>query len=304
MLIRSTEMGSPTTEFLCDICSFGNLLGDFKMIWTSCKYCPKKAHKDCANFQEENSGEIWFCNRCFNLLHGFKDSTVLPSYTKTLCDICSFGNIFDDSEMVPWIFCNFSGCYKKAHIMCVNIQIENSNESWSCTQCSNRINEPKDRTFYEDLELDNEKVVKTETEITDKVIHVELTIDIEEGINGLETTDETIRINLDLDNEEQHDREIIKYSTIRIHQMDYIIINHANLIPRIIDWPAKSVFKLLKSFKLEKEASVFLNKNINGTKFLLLNRDEIFKHFGFKLGPALKIWEHLKILQWKMLSNE
>ncbi|GFR27948.1 hypothetical protein TNCT_269241 [Trichonephila clavata] len=157
MIIRSTEMVSMTTQYVCDICSFGNLLGDFKMIWISCKYCPKKAHKTCANFQEENSGEKWFCNRCFNLIHGCKDTTVLSSSTKTACDICSFGNIFDDTEMVPWVFCNSSGCYRKAHIMCANIQIEDSNESWSCTQCPNLINEPKDKTFHVDLELYSER---------------------------------------------------------------------------------------------------------------------------------------------------
>lgn len=96
--------------------------------------------------------------------------------------------------------------------------------------------------------------------------------------------------------------EVDKYRDIGTFSFEYVIKNKSDCIPLINEYKKEKLFYLFKCLGLETEAKKILDQDIDGASFLLLTRDEIFKSFGFKVGSALKVYNHLQILRWKMLS--
>lgn len=94
---------------------------------------------------------------------------------------------------------------------------------------------------------------------------------------------------------------IEEYLNIGTFLFEYVIKNRAHAIPMIRDFNAQDMFKFFQLLNLQKEGAVFLKQEMDGISFLLLTQEEVFKSFGFKVGPALKVYNHLQILRWKML---
>ncbi|GFU32345.1 hypothetical protein NPIL_320511 [Nephila pilipes] len=222
------------------------------------------AHKCCAN---QNSDGLWTCSTCS--INRDKHIENISLDIMPICTICAFGNIFDDSGIMPWVSCEAPDCNKKAHKPCINIEKENSSENFLCTNCFNAIHGNKKK-------------------------------ELSEKSNYLAS-------NSTLNNKEEKQRqiEIKEYSKIHKFCLDDIMRNKENLslIPCIKNWNAKEVSKLLKILNLNKEAAVFLNLGLDGDRFLSLTEEQIFKNFGFKLGPALKIWKHVLILRWRIKND-
>lgn len=79
-------------------------------------------------------------------------------------------------------------------------------------------------------------------------------------------------------------------------------LKNPNDIPYALYWNSSEVEEFLKKLGFKKEAEQLSCKNIDGFKLLTLTKQELTS-FGFKIGPALKIWRNIEFLRFKVLHS-
>ncbi|KAF0298509.1 Histone acetyltransferase KAT6A [Amphibalanus amphitrite] len=68
-------------------------------------------------------------------------------------------------------------------------------------------------------------------------------------------------------------------------------------VPDISDWSVAKVVAYFKRHGFEKHAPAFEEHEVDGPALLMLSRLDVLRGLGIKLGPALKIYNHVKLLQ-------
>jgi len=63
------------------------------------------------------------------------------------------------------------------------------------------------------------------------------------------------------------------------------------------NWTCEDVATYFEKLGFQPQASVFLKEEIDGRTLLLLRRSDVVSGLSLKLGPALKIFDHISKLQ-------
>lgn len=69
-----------------------------------------------------------------------------------------------------------------------------------------------------------------------------------------------------------------------------------NRLPDASKWSSQDVHDFFAE-RFPKEAGVFLDQEIDGVSLLLMRRSDVIQGLGFKLGPALRIYKQIIMLQ-------
>lgn len=91
-------------------------------------------------------------------------------------------------------------------------------------------------------------------------------------------------------------REYKRYESIHLE----MIIKHAEHIPYIMSWSCIDIQYFFRELGIDSD--IFVKKNLDGRKLLTLTMADL-KEFGFKLGPSLKLYKHIKVLRWKVINS-
>lgn len=78
----------------------------------------------------------------------------------------------------------------------------------------------------------------------------------------------------------------------------YIALDkYPNVVPDAKDWSVEEVEKFFVHIGFPEQAVAFRDQEIDGRSLLLLKRSDVLTGLSLKLGPALKIYNHIKRLQ-------
>ncbi|XP_015917766.1 histone acetyltransferase KAT6B [Parasteatoda tepidariorum] len=75
------------------------------------------------------------------------------------------------------------------------------------------------------------------------------------------------------------------------------------LIPVAKKWSIENVETFFRFIGFEDEALAFREQEIDGLSLLLMKRNDVLTGLGIKLGPALKIYKHVLMLQSRIGDN-
>lgn len=79
-----------------------------------------------------------------------------------------------------------------------------------------------------------------------------------------------------------------------------MFIKHDKQIPYTMSWSCIDIQYFFRELGIDSD--IFVKENIDGRKLLTLTMTDL-KEFGFKLGPALKLYKHIKVLRWKVINS-
>ncbi|XP_035227084.1 histone acetyltransferase KAT6B-like isoform X1 [Stegodyphus dumicola] len=74
-------------------------------------------------------------------------------------------------------------------------------------------------------------------------------------------------------------------------------------VPMAKKWTIENVEAFFKYIGFEDEAPAFREQEIDGLSLLLMKRNDVITGLGLKLGPAVKIYKHIRNLQAKITDN-
>lgn len=74
-------------------------------------------------------------------------------------------------------------------------------------------------------------------------------------------------------------------------------LQYPDVIPDAKNWTVDDVEKFLTSVGFSEQAVIFKEQEIDGKSLLLMKRSDVLTGLTIKLGPALKIYNHIKRLQ-------
>lgn len=80
---------------------------------------------------------------------------------------------------------------------------------------------------------------------------------------------------------------------------NFNMIEDETNIPNMYEWSTNEVYEYFK-VRYPRQAHVFENEEIDGQAICLLKREDVLQNFNIKVGPSLKIFEHILKLQAKM----
>lgn len=76
-------------------------------------------------------------------------------------------------------------------------------------------------------------------------------------------------------------------------------INTTENVPDVRDWDCDEIFTYFMATSTAEYAHLFKEREIDGDALLLINRDDVLTKFNLKLGPALRLYSHILMLQFK-----
>lgn len=82
----------------------------------------------------------------------------------------------------------------------------------------------------------------------------------------------------------------------KIEQLEVVDSTYDESVPDASEWSTDEVFEFFNS-KYPDHAGVFKDQDIDGRSLLLMTRSDVVNGLSLKLGPALKIYGHVKRLQ-------
>lgn len=78
-----------------------------------------------------------------------------------------------------------------------------------------------------------------------------------------------------------------------------MVNNDDGTIPDASKWSFNEVYEYFH-MKFPRHAYVFDKEEIDGEAILLITRDDVLERFDIPLGRALKIYDHIRMMQLKM----
>jgi hypothetical protein len=182
------------------------------------------------------------------------------------------------------LFCDL--CDKGYHMKCHEPSLsEKPKGKWVCNSC-----------------LGNKKVVKKEVEEN-------LVLDDKASTSSAATD---LGENSDLDDDvlkKDKSEELVlvsKESSVNSDSLppppDLIEI-YPNMTSNPQNWTVEDVETFLRFIGFPEQANVFREQEIDGISLLLLKRMDVLTGLSLKLGPALKIYGHVKRLQGTHIQN-
>lgn len=73
-------------------------------------------------------------------------------------------------------------------------------------------------------------------------------------------------------------------------------------VPNATHWPVEQVVQYFNEKGFQENSDVFRQQDIDGTSLLMLTRNDVLCGLQLKLGPALKMYKHVRILQTRLLN--
>ncbi|GAB6032763.1 sterile alpha motif domain containing [Chamberlinius hualienensis] len=259
----------------CDYCLLTatcNRLGQPEKLLV-CKDCNAKAHPSCMDYSDDlalrSTSSPWQCMDC-----------------KT-CTVCEEA---EDPHLM--LFCD--ACDKGFHMNCHQpVVTEKPKGKWICQRCRNdsvsenkeEISEQTSSSCSNDDKKDENDKLMEENESdggcseNSKDCSSKFAID---GVTGLPTPCSSPTLD----------------SKIPCNQLNQIN-GTLDEIPDATDWSIDEVESHLSSVGFPDQAKLFRDQEIDGKSLLLMKRSDVLSGLNLKLGPALKIYGHVKRLQVK-----
>uniref|UniRef100_T1JP58 Histone acetyltransferase n=1 Tax=Strigamia maritima TaxID=126957 RepID=T1JP58_STRMM len=247
-----------------------------------CKDCNAKAHPSCMDYSADLASRSrmspWQCMDC-----------------KT-CYVCA-----DSGDGDSMLFCD--ACDKGYHMGChaPKIGIKPLGK-WVCFQCSG---ERKKKIGRRQATLEPEPLMNVEPKEPQSHSSNQ-TVD---GALGLPTPCESPVP------EGEQIKHTFNYFTVQSenltnnkesNMMTDSIINsdkENNEVPDASEWSIDDVVSYFKKAGFPDQAGCFRDQEIDGKSLLLLKRSDVLTGLSMKLGPALKIYNHVKRLQVRRLDG-
>ncbi|XP_022252375.1 transcription intermediary factor 1-alpha-like isoform X2 [Limulus polyphemus] len=184
------------------------------------------------------------------------------------CKTCCLCNDSDDWDTM--LICD--ACDKGYHMKChVPIVTEEPTGTWVCQRCM------------------DEKQTGGTNEIKDK--------------NSLVKSNqlEELGVNTSLDLPLPCDSPVPDGYCIYSNTFDTLNRNHFETYPEVVpdakDWTIDDVENFFTHIGFPEQAPAFREQEIDGKSLLLMKRSDVLMGLSIKLGPALKIYNHVKRLQ-------
>ncbi|XP_076818047.1 uncharacterized protein LOC143463457 isoform X2 [Clavelina lepadiformis] len=220
--------------------------------------------------------EMLFCKDCDAKAHPscMKYSKALAAKASSYpwqcveCKTCSVCCSSRDGASI--LFCD--ACDKAYHMKCHSPEVDDKPEGkWICSSC-----------IDEDLDLNGwEGSIGLPDMVSKKA-------------NDVQSDDSSNATGNDATSSNHSSNIAQNYNRISIYD---------NVIPNSADWTANEVAEYFKSLGFSEQASVFTREEIDGRSLLLLRRADVIAGLSLKLGPAVKIFEHITKLQNASLSK-
>ncbi|XP_067118416.1 uncharacterized protein [Centruroides vittatus] len=181
------------------------------------------------------------------------------------CSICE-----DPGNADSMLFCD--ACDRGFHMGCHSPAIsEKPNGKWMCAYCA------RENGCVEYME---NGIAKIKYEITKKL---QSSIKIVNGINDLPSSKEsTVPVTL-----KKEEKSILNG---RIKD-NFVTVRDTK------NWSIDDVVKYFVNAGFPEESAAFKEQEIDGKSLLLLKRNDVLTGLSLKLGPALKIYNHVRKLQ-------
>ncbi|GAB0094062.1 uncharacterized protein DMENIID0001_092830 [Sergentomyia squamirostris] len=232
----------------------------------TCKRCSYKAHFECLEKKPgeklENFENDWHCSQC------------------KMCTVCE-----KKSDFAPLTQC--WKCFQHYHSSCHRPRISGKSQGkkkWICMKCVDEDSEEESDESTENIEKIEESRESTPTSLTKRSKDNGAEAKISEENNSKSSG----RKKESEEKEEKPTKE----------EKESIILNPFGdqLVPDASTWTAAEVYNyFLKHFP--KEADVFREQEIDGASLVLMKRDDVVTGLKLKLGPAIRIYRHVIMLQ-------
>lgn len=195
---------------------------------------------------------------CLNYSPELAAAARLSTWQCVDCKTCSGCNTSADNEEL--IICD--GCDRAYHMVCHRPKLTHRPQrKWLCKACCEGAKKPPG--------------VKIKTEVDNSV--------------GLPTPCDSPVPEEELRGFDIEQTDLSAY---------YIALDkYPDVIPDAKDWSVEEVEKFLVHIGFPEQAAAFRDQEIDGRSLLLLKRSDVLTGLSLKLGPALKIYNHIKRLQ-------
>lgn len=273
-----TSSSSRDQGGVCSVCHNQNKRGPSDRM-VGCRECSNKAHQSCLNGDDM-------------MLRMYPDNTWQCPHCKT-CVIC-----YETSDAGNLIVCSVcaDGYHAGCHQPRITEKIKNG-QRWLCVNCqvtdemklndiqSNIGDTISHRITYSDKDNDKEmpsqsnSVSGRSTPSDSPPMSPSPPVSSPQTKNRLETPD----------GDAQSDSNSTKDSEPEDPNID-------PSIPDATHWTPDEVYQYFAQF-FPEEAKVFKEQEIDGRSLLLLKRMDVLTNLNLKLGPALKIYRHVTMLQ-------
>lgn len=226
-----------------------------------CKDCSAKAHPSCMHYSPElalrSRMSPWQCFDC-----------------KT-CNVCS-----DSGNADSMLFCD--ACDKGYHMQCHTPPVSKKpTGKWVCMKCKNDgISDPQDSSATTEMSA-------SEGEESHKSLDGTLCLPTpcESPVNEQPTTNACSS----------------EFESIKLHEAFQKSTagekSCSNEIPDASKWTINDVVNYFISVGFTEQSHSFREQEIDGKSLLLMKRSDVLTGLNLKLGPALKIYNHVRRLQ-------
>lgn len=232
-----------------------------------CKDCNAKAHPSCMEYSPELARK-----------------SRLYSWQCMDCKICTVCEDAEDGECM--LFCD--SCDKGYHMSCHKPKIvEKPIGKWVCYQCVDQPQQKSSSNKSPSTSACRSKAIDQEKGVEDSVPN---------ELSGLPTPCDSSVSDLESNDSETKAPTSpfeTKDSNGTINKME----GYPQLIPDAKDWTMEDVEKFLISINFPEQGKIFREQEIDGKSLLLMKRSDVLTGMSLRLGPALKIYNHIKRLQ-------
>lgn len=187
------------------------------------------------------------------------------------CKICAVCHDPENGECM--LFCD--SCDKGYHVSCHKPKIVGKpNGKWVCYQCNEETAEKTSQ-----IKINSSLPIKKSPSLDDSVNNVGLPTPCDSALSDSDASD---------DSEHKPIASLLK---------DSMLSQYPQKIPDAKDWTIEDVEKFFTSVGFPEQAPAFKDQEIDGKSLLLLKRSDVLTGMSLRLGPALKIYNHIKRLQ-------
>ncbi|XP_055682183.1 polyhomeotic-like protein 2 [Lutzomyia longipalpis] len=239
----------------------------------TCQSCSYKAHVEClekkTGAKSESFENNWHCQQC------------------KFCVVCqkttSYGILTQCTRCLNF----YHNTCHRPRILSKGIQLR----KWMCSQCHDK----------ETSEMSSESAVdESESSGTETNAKIETPIKAEPKKNEMKV--QPTKVSDRSSKEAKTDRTHLKSSKETEEKslndrISTILAPFGNeVIPDASTWTANEVYSYF-SRHFPNEANVFREQEIDGTSLVLMKRDDVVSGLKLKLGPAIRIYRHVLMLQ-------
>ncbi|OWF52006.1 Histone acetyltransferase KAT6B [Mizuhopecten yessoensis] len=259
---------------ICDYCLKATSSASFSEGLLTCKECKATAHPSCMGYCESLARRAlespWQCIDC-----------------KT-CFVCEDSG---DPEMM--LFCD--SCDKGYHMNCHNPPLEKKPlGNWVCSKC---VLEKTMETSSDGEDLQDSSVMD-DSQVTDGGGASCLPTPCDSPASEEEEEEEKVEPLPRKRKTAEGRKKSLDVDGKKGDKMDKVIIAIENgLYPDASKWKVEDVVHFFVNVGFKEQAEALKEQEIDGQSLLLMKRSDVLTGLSIKLGPALKMYQHVMKLQ-------